>query len=203
MINGGSRKGRSFLRHIPGVKGSRWCYWSLIFRIGKDRNLYEKGGRFLCQYSLLITVYIVLLSRDKFFIINAWNRHTLLNGETGFLGESIKWIWLLPLKDAATPSSALYIDCVTLVGGRSDIRDVGFMRFPWTLPVERDPIISSGVVITAFAKDTNDRAANIFVKTKANIMIDCFFKNYWCANGQRFADEVWQDGLIMRGSSVC
>jgi len=33
-------------------------------------------------------------------------------------------------------------------------------------------MISTGVMITAFAKDTNDRAANIFVKTEANIMID-------------------------------
>jgi len=29
-----------------------------------------------------------------------------------------------------------------------------------------------GVMITAFAKDTNERTANIFVNTEANIMID-------------------------------
>jgi len=75
-------------------------------------------------------VYIVLRARDKCFIINAGNRHTLVDGETRFLGGSIKWISLLALKDAATLSFALYIECVTLVGGRSGILDVGFMRFP-------------------------------------------------------------------------
>ena len=49
---------------------------------------------------------------------------------------------------------------------------MGFVRFPLTLPVKSDPMFASGVMITAFAKDTNDKAANIFVKTEANIMMD-------------------------------
>ena len=39
-------------------------------------------------------------------------------------------------------------------------------------------MFASGVMITAFAKDANERTANIFVKTEANIMIN------WIDSGQ-------------------
>ena len=92
------------------------------------------------------------------------------DGERRFLIESMKWMPRLAVKDAAS-SSTLYIDCVALAGVRSDSLDVGFLRLPRTrLPVESDPTFASGVMITAFAKDTNERTANIFVMTEANIM---------------------------------
>jgi len=99
-----------------------------------------------------------------------------VDGETRFLGESIKWISLL-VKNAATPSSVLYIDidCVFLVGGRINLPDVRFIKFPRTLSVESDPMFATGAMMAAFAKDTNDRAVTIFVKTEANMMID----SYW------------------------